>query len=110
MSLHQTPIFRNLDYQTSWFGLTFDDLPFILAPIGLGMAGMIFFGLSPSIVLIIAVSTIVGLALLKYGKPKGYLWLLLESIFMPRHLSHKARDQQLDPVVRLPRVENKSRR
>jgi len=102
MSLERTPIFRNLDYQTSWFGLTFDDMPFILAPIGLAMIAMIFFGLSPSVVIVVAVSAIVGLALLKYGKPKGYLWLLLESIFMPRHLSHKARDQQLSPFARLP--------
>ena len=109
MSLDRTPIFRNLDYQTSWFGLTFDDMPFILAPIGLAMVAMIFFGLSPSVVIVVAVSAIVGLALLKYGKPKGYLWLLLESIFMPRHLSHKARDQQLSPFARLPADERKAK-
>ncbi len=108
MSIERTPIFRNLDYQTSWFGLTFDDLPFILAPIGLAMTAMIFFGLSPAIVLVVAVSSIVGMALFKYGKPKGYLWLLLESIFLPRHLSHKTRDQQLDPQARLPRTQRRS--
>lgn len=100
--LHRTPIFRSLDYQTSWFGLTFDDLPFILGPIGLAMGAMIFFGLSPGIVILVAIADIVGLAALKYGKPRGYLWLLLEQLFMPRHLSHKARDRQLDPGAKLP--------
>ena len=100
--MERTPIFRNLDYQTSWFGLTFDDLPFLLAPIGLSMLGMIFFGLSPVFVIVVGLSTLVGTALLKYKKPKGYLWLLLESIFLPRQLSHKARDARLSPLVRLP--------
>ena len=98
MALQRTPIFRNLDYQTSWFGLTFEDMPFILAPIGVSMLGMIFLELPPTLVIVVAVATIVGLALLKYGKPPGYLWLLLEAIFLPRHLSHKARDAQLSPL------------
>lgn len=100
--IERTPIFRNLDYQTSWLGLTFDDLPFLLAPIGLSMLGMIFFELSPGIVLGVGVCTLVGMALLKYKKPRGYLWLLLESLFLPRQLSHKARDTRLSPLVRLP--------
>ena len=99
---YRTPIFRNLDYQTSWFGLTFDDMPFILAPIGLAILAMMFFGLPPAIVVVVAVGTLVGLATIKYGKPQGYLWLVLEALLMPRHLSHKARDQQLDPMSTLP--------
>jgi hypothetical protein len=110
MGLHRTPIFRNLDYQTSWFGLTFDDMPFILTPIGIAMLGMIFFELPPTLVIVVAVATIVGLALLKYGKPQGYLWLILETLFMPRHLSHKARDTQLSPLSRLPTSSEKKSR
>jgi hypothetical protein len=100
--LRRTELFRNLNYQTSFFGITFDDAPFIFLPLVVASGAMIFADMSPFLVLVIAVATVAGLVALKHKKPEGYLWLMLEMIFMPRHLSSKERDRQLDSTLRLP--------
>jgi len=102
MSLEKEPTLRNLDYQVSWFGLTFDDMPFLMVPTGVAMLAMFLFGLPAPAVVVVLASSVGGMVALKYGKPKDFLWLQLEQWFLPRHLSSKERDLQLDPTARLP--------
>jgi hypothetical protein len=95
--LDATPVFRKLDNRFNWGGLEIEDAPFAVLPMLLVFGGSIPFGYNPLWSLLVAAALLLGLILLKHGKPEGYLQTLLALRFSPRRLSHKEQDYLLDP-------------
>lgn len=96
--LMSTPVFRNLDYKWSWFGLSLFDLPLIVAPVFLLQGASVVWDVDPLWVPFVLLASAAFVVLLKWRKPEGYVETALIGLFAPRRLSHKARDR-----YRLPR-------
>ena len=95
VDLERTPVFRNLDYQWSWYGLTLADIPWVLIPGAVLINFGVVFDISMAWSLVAMSGSAVSLLILKWRKPEGYVQGLIHMAFSPRCLSHKARDAQL---------------
>lgn len=103
MALRSTPISRNLRTNARFLGLEFEDLIVIgIAAVGTMMFGglvfpnAIIFGLPANFALSIGVIVlgVLGLSLLKYGKPRGYFSDLIAWYLQPRTRSAFAKDRK----------------
>lgn len=96
MSLRMSPVSRNLNAQIMFLGLEFEDLLVIVV---LGVAGMLigqfffpdrylfFLPMNWALLLMVVFTSIPGLTLLKYGKPRGYTAALFNWYTKPRAYS-----------------------
>ncbi len=96
MALRMSPVSRNLNAQVMFLGLEFEDLLVIVV---LGVAGMLigqflfsdrflfFLPMNWALLLIVVFTSIPGLMLLKYGKPRGYTGALWNWYTKPRAYS-----------------------
>lgn len=96
MPLRVSPVSRNLNAQIMLFGLEFEDLLVITV---LGVAAMLigqfffsdrylfFLPMNWALLLIVVCSSVPGLMLLKYGKPRGYTGALFNWYTKPRAYS-----------------------
>lgn len=101
--LHSTPVYRNLDYRWSWYGLTLGDVPFAALPGLVLLAGSIIFEYSVFWAVFGFLAAAVGIALLKWRKPEGYIEVIIHLALTPRRLSHKERDRIVRPFPVAPR-------
>ena len=95
--LEVTPVLRNLDARFRWFGLQVEDAPFAVLPMLFVFALSIPFDFNPAWSLLVAVAILLALLIVKVGKPDNYIQMELALRFSPRRLSHKQRDDELDP-------------
>jgi hypothetical protein len=95
--LDSTPVYRNLTFQTAFFGLTPLDMPLMLVPGGIVFLGCMLAGLSTMWGLITAAAVGAALVALKWRKPDDYLLTLIHTALAPRRLSHKERDAVVLP-------------
>lgn len=95
--LEGTPVFRNLDYKWSWYGLTFSDIPFVAMPGMVTLGSAVLFEFSAMWTFVVVAAAGAGLVALKWRKPDGYLETLIHLALTPRRLSHKERDTILRP-------------
>jgi ABC-type transport system involved in multi-copper enzyme maturation permease subunit len=96
MALRMSSVSRNLNAQVMFLGLEFEDLLVIIV---LGVAGMLighfffsdrylfFLPMNWALLLIVIFTSIPGLMLLKYGKPRGYTGALFNWYTKPRAYS-----------------------
>lgn len=96
--LLSTPVFRNLDYKWSWFGLSLFDLPLIVAPVFLLQGASVVWDVDPLWVPFVLVGSAAFVVLLKWRRPEGYIETALIGLFAPRRLSHKERDKYSLPL------------
>lgn len=109
MALNLSPVLRNLDPPIIFLGLEVED--FVMVGI-LGIAAMLFgqfcfsdevvFGLPMNwaLLLVSVPSAVLGLVLLKYGKPRGYTMDLLNWVSKPRAFSGmESSDSPVDPYL-----------
>jgi hypothetical protein len=104
MALRMSPVSRNLNATVMFFGLEFEDL---LVVIILGVGGMLagqfffpdryvfFLPMNWALLLLVVFTTIPGLMLLKYGKPRGYTAALFNWYTKPRAYSGREPDSVL---------------
>lgn len=90
--LDSTPVYRNLVFRSSFFGLTPFDLPLMLVPGGVTFLVSMLVGFSTMWGFIVAATVGASLVTLKWRKPDDYLETLVHVAFAPRRLSHKERD------------------
>jgi len=95
--LDTTPVFRNLDYRWSWYGLSLADIPFVAMPGISALGAAVLFEFSTLWAFVVVIAAAVGIAVLKWRKPEGYLESLIHLALTPRRLSHKERDSALRP-------------
>ncbi len=95
VDLERTPVFRHLDYEWSFYGLTPGDIPIIAVPGALFFNICMWFGVDQTWSLVAMAAGAIGLVVLKWRKPKGYVEQLVHLAFAPRRLSHKEPDQHL---------------
>jgi hypothetical protein len=96
MPLRVSPVSRNLNAQIMLFGLELEDLMIVTV---LGVAAMLsgqflfsdrflfFLPMNWALLLIVIVTSVPGLMLLKYGKPRGYTAALMNWYIKPRAYS-----------------------
>ena len=96
MALNQSQVSRNLNAQIVFAGIEFEDLLvlLILAVVGMLIGQfcfpnryVLFLPMNWAMMLGVAVAGVPGLMLLKYGKPRGYISDLGDSIFKPKAYS-----------------------
>lgn len=95
VDLERTPVFRNLDYQWSWYGLSFADIPWVIIPGAVIINFGVVFDTNMLWAFVAMAGSAVALVILKWRKPEGYVQSLIHLAFSPRRLSHKARDKNL---------------
>jgi hypothetical protein len=95
--LDSSPVFRNLDYRWSFYGLTLEDAPFVAMPGLVALGCTVLFDVSPLWAIVLVLASATALVALKWRKPEGYLQSIIHLALTPRRLSHKERDSGLRP-------------
>lgn len=103
--LNQSPVFRNLDYKWSFFGLNVTDIPLVLIPVFILEAVSIFVKVDAIWIPTTLIASMAFVVLLKWRRPEGYIESLLVGLFAPRRYSHRLRDEYKLPP--LPVIENR---
>ena len=93
--LLQAKVYRNLRYSWSLLGFTLEDIVVVVNLTLISFVVEQWFGLSPLWGLAMPFASAVGILLLKWRRPDGYLRGLLLSVTSPRRLSHLGRDRNL---------------
>lgn len=95
--LDTTPVYRNLKFQSSFFGLTPLDMPLMLVPGGIVFLGCMAVGASTMWGFVSSLAVGAALVALKWRRPEDYVETLVHVALSPRRLSHKERDRIVLP-------------
>ena len=104
MSLDLTPVHRNLHTKVTFLGLEFEDLILVLALAALmnlaahfvsGNAHVLGMPLNIFMEFVVPALAVPFLILFKYGRPRGYLTDLVQSLLAPKAWCALERDSEL---------------
>ncbi len=90
--LMQSEVYRGLDYEWSWRGLTVADLPILMLPGIISFPVCVVLDINVLWMLGVLFSSAAAMVMLKYKKDKDYIFHLFQLILAPRRLSHKESD------------------